>query len=763
METTTISSRRAVQRPLSDHEAAIHVFSVLRARASRYAFTGTLIAAAAVVVATLLVCLQVLDGITINNIIRAHSNNMAMWALDAMPLLFAWWGQYASWKMADAAGSMVETRTDDLRRELEEARYTAQAKTDFFARMSHELRTPINAIIGMSELLLEADDPQQRQHHGAVIRDSAQGLLSLINDVLDFSRIEAGRMELDDVEFDLHDNLNGAAALLDQTARAKGIRLVCLVPPDAPRRVSGDPGRLRQIVINLVGNAIKFTDEGEVVLSLRHWERLEDGSHRLSIEVADTGIGITRAEQANLFEPYRQASGNAKGGTGLGLSITLELVRAMEGEITVESEPGTGTVFRFSAHVGATAAAPGTQEQSVELRGKRVLLLDPDEAMRASLADQLRALGMQVDTAADGVEAMKRILVGARDGNPFDVLLADMFAPHLSGEELGRRVKARRETRSTCVAIITTAGARGDAKRLNDAGFAGYLTRPIPPEHLDELLRAIVATGTMTEAERHRRGLVTRYHARGGGDDERPVLVVDDSEINREITLGQLARLSIPGEAAATGDAALDAARSGRYAAILLDLQLGDTSGIEVIGRIRALGGSAGAVPVLVLTAGATADERRRCAQAGASDLLLKPIDSERLGAAIAAHAATGGAAPGPAPDADEAAAEPHGATLSPELARVFLREASGRLEQMRAAITDPLDRETVARNAHALKSASQHFPGSEFTHAAQTLERLALESDAASVRTQQMELERCWEALRAQLESAIGPRTASS
>lgn len=737
-----------------DYETAAQVFRVLRARATLYAVIGTLIAIIAVILATLLVCVHVYDGITTDNIMLAHRENIAIQALDAMPFLFAWWGQYASSKMAAEAGSMVERRTDDLKQELADARFTAQAKTDFFARMSHELRTPINAIVGMSELVMNTDDPEQRRHHAQVIHDSAYGLLTLINDVLDFSRIEAGRMELDDVGFDLHDHLNGTATLLDQQAREKGIRLVSLIPPDTPRRVVGDPGRLRQIVINLVGNAIKFTSEGEVILAVKRWESLDAGGYRIRIEVADTGVGITPEAQEHLFEPYSRVGTESTEGTGLGLSITRDLVAAMEGTIGVESEPGVGSVFWFEIQLGA-ARAPERDAPAPRLRGRRVLLADPDPDQRTALASQLRTLGMWVTQAGDGVEAMQMALRAAADSTAYDLLLAELFLPHLSGEELGRRLKQRPETCTTSLAIMTATGARGDARRLNEAGFAGYLTRPIPPEKLEELVQAILATHALPEAERRREGLVTRYHveqscARGRG---RPVLVVDDSAISREITLHQLDRLGIDAEQVETGTRAVEAVGSRDYAAILMDLRLPDMHGADAIQAIRRNANARALPPILVLTAGATADERQRCENAGIEAFMTRPIEREALRSALAPWIRA----------RSDTATEPE-TTISgapePKLVRVFVQEADERIGAMRTTLAGNADLDVLGRHAHTIGSTSRHFRGTELTDLARHIEALANAGDLDSVRAAFPEMENAWTALRADLMEGMDTET---
>lgn len=738
-------------RPTFDYETAAQVFRVLRARATMYAVIGTVIAIIAVMLATLLVCVHVYDGITTNNIVRAHRENIAIQALDAMPFLFAWWGQYASSRMATEAGSMVERRTDGLQQELAEARFTAQAKTDFFARMSHELRTPINAIVGMSELVMNSDDPEQRRHHAQVIHDSAYGLLTLVNDVLDFSRIEAGRMELDDVGFDLHDHLNGTATLLDQQARAKGIRLVSLIPPDTPRRVVGDPGRLRQIVINLVGNAIKFTSEGEVVLAVKNWQPLTEGGYQIRIEVADTGAGIPPAVQQYLFEPYNRAGNESAEGTGLGLSITRDLVHAMEGEIEVESEPGVGSVFRFDIQLGA-ARAPEHGEPVPRLRGRHVLLADRDTDQRTALAHQLQTLGLCVDEAGDGVEATQVALRAAAAGEPYDLLLAELFLPHLSGEELGRRLKREPATATTALAVMTATGARGDVKRLNEAGFAGYLRRPIPPEKLEELLQAILATQQLPEAERRRQGLVTRYHVEQASprSPASPVLVVDDSSINREITLHHLERLGIGTEPAETGAQAVEAAGRREYSAILMDLRLPDMRGDEAVQAIRDNAGRGDVPPILILTAGATDEERQHCEKVGIDVFMTRPIEREGLRSALAPFLDDRQPPVTPPAESEQKTAP------ESKLARIFLEESAERITAMRAALFDDADLDTAGRHAHTIGSTSSHFPGTELTGHARHIEQVANAGDLDAARAAFPEFEAAWAALRTELEQQM-------
>jgi two-component system, sensor histidine kinase and response regulator len=742
------------------------VLNIFRAKATRYALFGTLIAAGAVIIATLLLCLIVYDGINLTNIGRAHRENVALWMLDALPFLYAFWGQYASMKMARAAGSMVHSRTRSLRQELEQARYTTQTKTDFFARMSHELRTPINAIIGMSELLMDGGLNNRHQSHAQVIHESAHGLLNLINDVLDFSKIEAGRMELDEVEFDLQDTLKSAAILLAQQADKKGLRLVTLIPPGTPRRVMGDPGRIRQIVLNLLGNAIKYTREGEVVLSLKGWQKNDDNGLRFDIEVADTGIGISTADQERLFRPYEQARGQTgrRDSTGLGLSITKELVEAMGGEISVSSEPGKGSVFRFNMLLQRAQESHSSElAATINLRGTRALLVEPTSVARETLAAQLRTLGIRLTLANDGVEALDIVQRSVTEGTPFDIVFTDIFLPRLSGEELGRELKSRPATRDICLAVVTAAGARGDAKRFNDCGFAGYLSRPIPPEYLHELIAAILATRNLSEQERHDKGLVTKYHIQSELEPEnKPILLVDDSEIAVEISCNMLGRLGYQVEVATTGDEALTMIKEGDYGLVLSDLRLPDREGAELIEQIRALDSSRRQTPIVMLSASNNQADKRLCLEAGADGWLSKPVGTEVLRSTIERHMCITTASVD-AEEADEASIRAANDTIETQalpdsrMVEIFLAETRRRLDEMRTALSaEHMDIESIARHAHTLKGSSQHFEAGHVPIMADRIEKVARAGDGHRVREYFPLLEKACELLAKQLEAAV-------
>lgn len=706
---------------------------LLREKASKYALYGVYIASISVVVATLLVSYVMVDAITLDGIILAQTSNIALWTVDAMPFIFALWGQYASFRMAREADEFVQTKTQSLREALDKADFTSKAKSDFFAKMSHELRTPINGIIGMSDLVLETKLNKDQRRHIEVIKSSASGLLTLINDLLDFSKIEAGKLELEEIEFDLRECIEKSAALLAQQAHVKGLALTNLIQNDVPARLLGDPGRLRQIIINLLSNAIKFTHAGEIVLSVKKLPEESSDRIRLHVEVSDTGLGISAKDQAKLFQPYKQAGASTArrfGGTGLGLTISKELAEAMGGHIGVNSREGQGSTFWFTVNLRKpitmkTSLAP----TSILLKGLRVLVADGNIPTRVALVDQLKALGMDAQSIGNGDAALQMIRAAAGSALRFDLVLADMFLPNLSGEELGNEVKSQSETRDTVMVILTSAGVRGDAQRLNQIGFAGYFGKPIPPDDLPDALKAVMATRHLDEEERQRRGLVTKYTLENLRKKNSRLMVVEDSEVNREIMQKILDRIGCPAYMAETGRAAIEAAQREFYGLILMDLHLPDISGIDAIKAIRNISSLYTSATIAVFTAGATDEEKARCRSLGVTDFLDKPVDNEALSDLLTRcrviSATTNAGAEAIAAASPESAPDEGDGFRDSKLIEIFIKEATQRIERLRQSITTN-DAKQAARDAHTLKSSSTYFQAHDMREAAARLEEMA-------------------------------------
>ncbi len=731
---------------------------LLREKASKYALYGVYIASISVVIATVLVSYVMQGSITIEGIILAQTSNIALWTVDSMPFVFAMWGQYASYRMAHEANDYVQTKTQSLREALTQADFTSKAKSDFFAKMSHELRTPINGIIGMSDLVLETKLTKEQRRHIDIIKSSASGLLTLINDLLDFSKIEAGKLELEEIEFDLRECVEKSATLLAQQAHAKGLSLTNLIQNDVPDRLLGDPGRLRQIIINLLGNAIKFTHTGEVVLSVKKLPHESKDQIRLHVEVADTGIGLSEKDRAKLFQPYNQANASTShryGGTGLGLTISKELVEAMGGKIGVKSQEGRGSVFWFDVSLhkpAATRVAPSPVR--VDLKGLRVLVADGNIPARVGLVEQLKTLGMEVQSIGNGNAALQMIRSAAGSRFSFDLVLVDMFLPNLSGEELGREIKSQTETCDTVLVILTSAGVRGDAQRLNQLGFAGYFGKPIPPEDLQGALKAVMATRSMDEQERQRAGLVTKYTLTGMRRKLSRLLLVEDSSVNQEIMLKMLSRSGYSADIAENGRVAIQAATHEDYGLILMDLHLPDISGIEAIEAIRALPDTRAKTTIVLLTAGATDEEIARCRKLEINDFLTKPVDRGLLvdilkHYQISPASAAEEAPPAPSPDSGSSGNE--SAAQDSKLVEIFVKEAMQRLSSLREALVSN-DCSRAAREAHTLKSSSAYFQANDMHEAAARLEALADSGQLGEAKPVLDKLEKSYDQLRASL-----------
>ena len=724
---------------------------LLRERASIYAVYGVYIASISVVIATLLVSYVMVDAITIEGIVLAQTSNIALWTVDAMPFVFAMWGQYASYRMAREANEFVQTKTQSLREALTKADFTSKAKSDFFAKMSHELRTPINGIIGMSDLVLETKLTKEQHRHIDIIKSSASGLLTLINDLLDFSKIEAGKLELEEIEFDLRDCVEKSATLLTQQAHAKGLVLTNLIQNDVPSHLLGDPGRLRQIIINLLGNAIKFTHTGEIVLSVKKMTDEARDQVRLHVEVADTGIGLSAKNQTKLFQPYNQAGASTSrryGGTGLGLTISKELAEAMGGQIGVKSQEGKGSVFWFTANFrkpAALSAAPAPTQ--INLKGLRVLVADGNIPTRVGLVDQLNALGLEVQSIGNGNAALQMVRSAAGSDFRFDLVLVDMFLPNLSGEELGHELKSQPETRDTVLVILTSAGVRGDAQRLNQAGFAGYFGKPIQPDDLQDMLKTVMATRSMDEQERQRAGLVTKYTLSGMRKKLARLLLVEDSDVNQEIMQKMLSKLGYSADMAENGRAAIEAATHEDYGLILMDLHLPDISGIEAIEAIRAQSGARANTAIAVLTAGASDEEMARCRALKVNDFLTKPLDSKILADTLKHYRITSTSVTKDAPSSGTSE------NTAPDsmLVEIFVKEATQRLDSLRKAVASN-DAQRAAREAHTLKSSSAYFHADAMHDAAARLEEMADSGQLSKAKPELEKLEAAYARLHANL-----------
>ncbi len=667
---------------------------------------------------------------------------------------------------------MMET---EIERARDAALESARLKSEFLANMSHEIRTPMNGVIGMSELLLETGLSAGQREFTEAIQFSADALLKIIDDILDFSKIEAGQLRFEKIDFDLTEAVESAVEMLAERAQSKEVELASLVYSDAPTDLQGDPGRLRQVLMNLVGNAVKFTENGEIAVSVRR--QSETGNYvMLRFEVADTGIGITEETQRRLFQAFTQADGSTTrkyGGTGLGLAISKQLVEMMNGEIGVESRIGKGSTFWFTARFEKQSMPTATPLlNAASLDAVRVLIVDDNATNRSIFLHQTASWGMLAEEADSGKSALRLLHSAAAAGQPFDVAILDLMMPEMDGFDLARRIKADSVIAPVSLVLLPSYGKRGHGQTARETGIAAYLQKPVRQSQLYNCLTAVIGERNESEITGAANGRLITQHTLRGKKPDAPggqirssarILLAEDNVVNQKVALSQLRNLGYRADVAHNGREAVEAVGKNKYDIVLMDCQMPEMDGFEATAEIRRQQASDGKKTIIIaMTAHALEGEREKCLAAGMDDYISKPVKLDLLRQTldrwkVSEESETSRTETIETPDFSEIDKleilnpsmlesfreyqQPGETDIIVELIDLFVRDAGSRLDALRRFVSET-DAASIKTECHSLKGSSGNVGASRLAAVLERMESSIGDAGRMKVLLEKLEIE---------------------